>query len=153
MLQAWFKELIGYFRQHLPSDHVFKKSENIVSMVPRKILIGCVKALRKKTLELLFIHTLNDITTLSHKGYYGYCTIILLSLRRLSGANTIGVVLIVELLKLSHPSIVDECTEMVGVNYKCNIVVVIVMNFLWSIVCIPDSWFFKVLIFRNFCRW
>ena len=80
MLQAWFKELIGYFRQRLPSDHMFKESENIVSMVPmetRKILIGCFKALKEKTLELLFIHALNDITTLSHKGYYGYCTIIL----------------------------------------------------------------------------
>ena len=71
MLQAWFKELIGYFRQHLPCDHVIKENENIVSMVPRetkKILIGCFKALREKTCELLFIHTLNDITTLSHKG-------------------------------------------------------------------------------------
>ena len=71
ILQAWFKELIGYFRQRLPSVDVFKENDNIVSMVPmkiRKILIGCFKALPAKTLELLFIHILNDITTLSHKG-------------------------------------------------------------------------------------
>ena len=71
MLQAWFKELIGYFRQRLSSHHMLDDSDNIVSMVPmetRKILIGCFKALKEKTLKLLFIHTLNDITTLSHKG-------------------------------------------------------------------------------------
>jgi len=71
MLQAWLKELIGYFRQHLSTDYMFKGSENVVSMVPmeiRKIMIGCFKALTKKTLEVFFIHTLNDITTLSHKG-------------------------------------------------------------------------------------
>ena len=71
ILQVWLKEFIGYFRQRLPSVDVFKENDNIVSMVPmemRKILIGCFKALTAKTLELLFIHTLNDITTLSHKG-------------------------------------------------------------------------------------
>ena len=71
VLQAWFKELIGYFRQHLPNVDVLKESDNIVSMVPmetRKILIGCFKALPEKTLRLFFIHTLNDVTTLSPKG-------------------------------------------------------------------------------------
>ena len=33
-----------------------------------------------------------------------------------SGANIVGVLLLVELLKLSHPSIVDQSTEMVGFN-------------------------------------
>ena len=77
MLQAWFKELIGYFRQHLPGNGVFKDTDNIANMVPmetRKILIGCFKALTDKTVEQLFIHTLNDITTLSHKGYINSCT-------------------------------------------------------------------------------
>ena len=72
MLQMWFKELIGYFRQRLSSHHQLDDSDNIVSMVPmetRKILIGYFKALKEKTLEL-FIHTLNDITTLSHKGQW-----------------------------------------------------------------------------------
>ena len=71
ILQAWFKELIGYFRQHLPNVDVFKECDNIVGMVSmktRKILIGCFKALPEKTLELFFIHALNDVTTLSHKG-------------------------------------------------------------------------------------
>ena len=75
MLQVWLKELIGYFRRlsshHVITFFVLNDNDNIVSMVPieiRKILIGCFKALKEKTLELLFIHTLNDITTLSHKG-------------------------------------------------------------------------------------
>ena len=71
MLQAWFKELIGYFRQRLSNHHMLDDNDNIVSMVPmetRKILIGCFKALKEKTLELLFIHALNDISTSSHKG-------------------------------------------------------------------------------------
>ena len=33
-----------------------------------------------------------------------------------SGADVVGVMLLVELLKLSHPSIVDKCTEMVSCN-------------------------------------